>query len=410
MATELGVEIDTSKVNWKALQDAVEDRWRNGREVMSDALKDLGSSEPDLLSTPNSESSSLNSSVDLSIAERIYFALEESKMWKLKSGKVVEKQMKSFAMFCKFEHPCHSLILDVDDPLWIDLGYFTRDEMDEMRSFRQLDLPKAPESLTAYLKSYEGKRTLDAIFEAANHKPYHPLLDPDMNWEHQTILKGLNLLFYKYLPLTDNTEADILYRIWGFVQETFDESKFDVRCGEKASTASSARRNSQRTIAGRQDISRKIIGKKVDMMVRFVSDEFACAEASRDPNDTTKELVEGKLKCPKSLRDMFYKLASANPSEVHNILTFGFVFMGLKMTCSTMDCYAGYVCRLQRLGPMLYPETEQTFVARITSLILTVWRIKVMMKRSLEAAQNEKAFVPTFKQPKPSCPLPPSYY
>ncbi|KAF7723901.1 hypothetical protein EC973_001524 [Apophysomyces ossiformis] len=380
------------------------------QEVISDVLENLDSNGSDLLSTSNTESSSLKSSVDLNIVNRVYSSLEESKMWRLKSGKVVEKQMNSFAMSCRFEHPCHSLILDVDDPVWIEQGYFTQDEMNEIRSFRQLDLPEAPENMTAYLKSYEGKCTLDSIFEAASHKQYHPLLEPDMNWTHQTILKGLNLLFYKYLPLTDNTEADIMHRVWGFVQEAFDESEFNVRCGEKASTASSARRNSERTIAGLQDISRKIVGQKVDMIVRFVAEEFACAEAGRDSNGTTKELVEGMLKCPKSLRDMIFKLATLNPSEVHDIVTFGFVFMGLKMTCLTMDCPAGYVCRLQRLGPILYPESEQTFVARITSLILTVWRIKAMMKRSLAVVQNEKAFIPSFKQPKPQNPLPPSYY
>ena len=53
--------------------------------------------------------------------------------------------------------PVHSLILDVDDMMWIDDGYFTEEEMNEIKNEacpKDYDLP---EKLDKYLKGYIGK-------------------------------------------------------------------------------------------------------------------------------------------------------------------------------------------------------------------------------------------------------------
>lgn len=150
-------------------------------------------------------------------------------------------------------------------------------------------------------------------------------------------------------------------------------------------------------------------------------DEFGCAEAGRfTSSDTTQELLESRLKCPKVLRDMFYKLSVNNPSRHHEMLTVGFIVMGkkvcfpksiippftvvfpaagLKITFVTMDCPAGYVCRLLRLSPLKYPDRDANFVAMIP-LIETIWKIKeLMLQRPSRIYEHEDFFFPTFKRP-----------
>ncbi|CDH52824.1 predicted protein [Lichtheimia corymbifera JMRC:FSU:9682] len=376
VAKELGVKVGKGKVNWDAVRTAIiAHRSKNSLGTAED-----GSSTSVSIATSSSTSStSLASSVDIDQYAMAYSSLDKKKMWTLKTGKVVEEEMKRHALRCKNEHPCHSFIFDINDAIWVQGGYFTDEEVEEIQSCNAINLPKPESTVMDYLKTYENKHTLDTIFEASHHAPFHPL-------------------------------PDIIRRVWGFIEEAFDESVFNVRCGEKASKSSSSSRNATRTNPGCNDMDRKLVGSKVDMMIRFMSDEYACAEASRNNNHDTKELVEGSFKCPKSMRDMFFHLASSNPDQLRNIRTFGFIFSGLKMTILVMDCPAGYTCRLQRLGPLHYPETEQVLVTRLTSLILTIGSIKQLMKHTLQAMQNENVFVPTFSSPEPTCPLPPTYH
>ena len=98
--------------------------------------------------------------------------------------------------------------------------------------------------------------------------------------------------------------------------------------GEKSSGASSEARNNDWTLTG-TGLSRKAIGKKVDMLVKYINKEYACSEAGKSQTaDSTKELVESNFVCPKTLRDMLCQLTSTNPSKVHQIATVGYIFTG----------------------------------------------------------------------------------
>ena len=93
--------------------------------------------------------------------------------------------------------------------------------------------------------------------------------------------------------------------------------------------ASSEARNSERSVSG-DTLTRKSCGKKVDMLIKHITSEYACAEAGKyQSSDSTKELIESNLICPKTMRDMVCKLATSNPSQLHQIATVGFIFMGM---------------------------------------------------------------------------------
>lgn len=62
-----------------------------------------------------------------------------------------------------------------------------------------------------------------------NAKIFHPIKDPDLHWIQKSIVEALDLYFYKLLPLTDQSEADLLRRVWHFLEKCFDPVGVQVR-------------------------------------------------------------------------------------------------------------------------------------------------------------------------------------
>ncbi|KAI8883837.1 hypothetical protein K501DRAFT_285163 [Backusella circina FSU 941] len=71
----------------------------------------------------------------------MYKKLDENKMWRLKTGKLVEKTMEEFSNKCNYEH--HSLIFDISDKTWEK--YFTVDEIKEIKTTEFKSLAKLDE-------------------------------------------------------------------------------------------------------------------------------------------------------------------------------------------------------------------------------------------------------------------------
>lgn len=140
---------------------------------------------------------------------------------------------------------------------------------------------------------------------------------------------------FNYFPLNDQTEADMLQRIWSLINTVFDHSCIDCRSGEKSSNASADSRNINRTIASIDEIARKTSGRKVDMLFKANSMEFGCTECGRfGVYKNTKELTEGTFKMPKVMKDMFVHLSNSSPSLVSDLAVAGFLLMGIALLCS----------------------------------------------------------------------------
>lgn len=68
--------------------------------------------------TSNSKSSECTKVITNTEKEEIlsiYRNMDESKLWKLSTGKTVETQMMILAKESKYEHPCHLFIMDPED-------------------------------------------------------------------------------------------------------------------------------------------------------------------------------------------------------------------------------------------------------------------------------------------------------
>lgn len=57
-------------------------------------------------------------------------------------GKIVDDEMKKLATKSTYEHPVHSLILEIDD--FISRKYFSVAELNELKSFKPKLLPALP--------------------------------------------------------------------------------------------------------------------------------------------------------------------------------------------------------------------------------------------------------------------------
>ena len=50
----------------------------------------------------------------------------------------------------------------------------------------------------------------------------------DLYWARKAIVEASGLFRYKYFPLNNNTEGDLVHRAWEFLEKCFDGSQMTV--------------------------------------------------------------------------------------------------------------------------------------------------------------------------------------
>ncbi|KAI9364102.1 hypothetical protein BD770DRAFT_309044, partial [Pilaira anomala] len=310
---------------------------------------------------PSSNSSTNDTKTQLPLStedkkkiKNIFENLDEKNMWVLSSSTVVERKMMEFAMSCEYEHPVHSMIMDPDDRCWTDV--FTSEELDEIRKFNLKPLPQLPEEMKLYMDEFRTYNDIEELYEKVQERKLHPKRDPCLKWVQDSLYNCLKLFFAEYLPLTDQTEGDLMRRIWSCVDTVFDFSSLKCRSGEKSSVSSSEGRNYDRCLGGVKKLTRKATGHKMDMIFKNESGEFGCAECGRfyDLN-STKELMDGSFKLPKIMKDMLAHVCNDAPSSIRKLEIAGFMILENKITLISLDVPAGYTCRINRFESLYFP-------------------------------------------------------
>lgn len=93
--------------------------------------------------------------------------------------------------------------------------------------------------------------------------------------------------------------------------------------------SSTAQRRNQERVGGNGEVKRKAIGTKVDIRFSYLQHEYGCVEAGLEDDQTSsKTLKEGRLKLPRTLKDIFVQLAKAAPSSIKDIKVCGFLISG----------------------------------------------------------------------------------
>ncbi|KAG1544443.1 hypothetical protein G6F49_011081 [Rhizopus delemar] len=296
-----------------------------------------------------------------------YGNMIDEKKWILKIGKVVENEIFQHGLQCQFEN----FIIDPSDPLW--KNRFTNDGIDEIRRHKPHTLPPCPDQLLNYLNHFSDIKTLDALISQTRKRHYDFDQAFDLEWAQSSIISALRLFQGNYFPLTDQTEADMIRRIWSFIDTAFDNVNLDIRCGEKESFASSYRRNRERSANDRKKHSHR-----TDLLFKCNEGELECAEVGKkdDGDNGTKELHELGLKCPKMMKDQLCHLIKVTPHHQYDLAIVGFVTMSLKLCVMVLDRPSTYVCRIQKTSALFFPSNVETMGARLEALLALVTQVK----------------------------------
>ncbi|KAI9274533.1 hypothetical protein BDA99DRAFT_241974 [Phascolomyces articulosus] len=240
--------------------------------------------------------------------------------------------------------------------------------------------------------------------------PYHPKKQADLYWAHKSVTEALDLFHYQWLPIDNKTtEADVIRRVFPFIEKCFDESVFRITSGEKASVSSSERKNANRSITGVKGIDRKDTGHKVDVIISHLDFEYGCAEAGLKGGSTSlKWINEASIKVPRLMKDMLWLMLKPNPTAINDVIMPGFVINGLDMMVETMTIPKHYVCILNKFGPMPFPDKIESFYKQLIPLLTLTWQTKAAVKNTLKAINdNQTMFIPTSDIPAPPSVIPP---
>ncbi|KAI9490558.1 hypothetical protein BDB00DRAFT_875156 [Zychaea mexicana] len=266
--------------------------------------------------------------------------------------------MKMLALKYSHHHPAHSMILSTKDDAWKD--YFSPQELHQINTLNPIELPSLPASLKEYFLSYQRKKTLDQLLEHRKRHDFNPRTQPDLYWAQKSIIHATDLFLYQQLPATYDTEKG--------------------------------------------QLNRKVVGTKVDLIIKQGNLEYGCMEAgcSDDPLNT-KGVDEGRLKLPRTLKDILCRLTKEAPGKMNDIKVAGLVISGINITLYIEDCPAGSVTRLKSIGPYEFRGSVEKFAKKFIPLLaLVVWQTKVIMKNMLQIINaGEEIIFPSIDGPEP---------
>ncbi|KAI8143035.1 hypothetical protein BJV82DRAFT_114985 [Fennellomyces sp. T-0311] len=280
--------------------------------------------------------------------------LESGQVWKLESGRIVEKVMMDVAEGFKYEHPVHSLIMNPDDLLFEDK--FTKAELDEIRNTKSVEFDQElPSEMKECLYSFSDKKTLDQLNNAVMHQTFHPTREPDLHWVRKSFENAVDL--YNYDVLKDHfVEGGVEHNVWSFIATCFHPTKIQATSGKKRSRASTDKHNQKRVLSGREATVRQVSGRQPDMKCTYLGYELGLSEVGLKDDGAwgMKELFECRMKAPKMLKDFFTAIVNDNQATIREAKTAAFILSGLHMTVIVMDAPKGSICRT---AAALYSDT-----------------------------------------------------
>ncbi|KAI9495808.1 hypothetical protein BDB00DRAFT_759640, partial [Zychaea mexicana] len=225
----------------------------------------------------------------------------------------------------------------------------------------------------------------------------------DLYWAQISIINILDLFLYDILPANDDIEADLIHQKWGFIQLCFYESKLRVQ-----SSSSSVRKNEAWRTDDEGLLDRKLVGTKVDLIFINGAHEYGCLEVTcSNDQHNTKATIEGRLKLPRTLKDMLASLSKMAPTRTHDLKVIGFIVTGRNLTLYILDCPNSSVVRIKKFGLYEFPSSVEQFSKMFIPLLSLVWQAKTIMKNTLAIINDDDDIVlPTDDGLIPS-PIPP---
>ncbi|KAI9305333.1 hypothetical protein BJ944DRAFT_161941 [Cunninghamella echinulata] len=317
--------------------------------------------------------------------------------------------MKELAGKSKYSHPVHSFIMDPCDPVW--KTFFTKDELDEIIKFDQMQLPALPDNWNQCIDAFKNLSSTSAIYREAIKQLNSSQKEHDEKWILHSIINILDLYTYNILS-TDMSEADILNKVWGFIYKGFYHGIIDPKLGEVSSSSSSLNQNQYRSLETINPRKRKITGRKVDILFKYGSMELGCTEVGRDSAPTDDKYIDdGMKKAPIALKDMLSVMVDNDEVMKKKLSSIGVIIMGLKIQILIMDAPAGKICRLTKSDFFNFPRSVEVFYKDFKPLLQIVHILKSIMINNINTI-NENTTTKSVTLPSTSLKpllIPPSF-
>ncbi|CAB4384223.1 unnamed protein product [Rhizophagus irregularis] len=361
-----------NRLTLRRLKQVINHTEQDGRDNKN---LDFSTRSESTLECDDDDNSRIMSAYDYEKYKKSYAEMNNSNKWVLTTGTVVEDALYNFGLRCKYEHLAHSFILDPDDNNYLIESVFTESELHEIRHYQTKETPLMPLELLKYLNSFNLKNTLELrkqIFMPEQmDQDFNRSRDFDRDWIRNTVY-NLLLEYESNALMSDHLELWILVHVWNFTDKVFNDiEEVKVVRGESCSLSSSTRKNHKRTVPA-VDKKRKILGRRGDMIIRKITDEYGCAEAGRqfEGQNGTKLLQERGLKMPKMMKDMFDQLCKTfdqDEKKTRKLETIGFLHA---------DSPAGYICRVSRSKSFFIATHIKEFGKKTLPAIALTWKAK----------------------------------
>ncbi|CAB4400787.1 unnamed protein product [Rhizophagus irregularis] len=331
---------------------------------LSSSQSSIPRQTPDLVTDSDEVEQVRMSEEDFNKFTKAFQKLENTKKWVLTSGKVVEDELYKFGMRCNYEHLCHSFIIDPEDRTFVEENIFSPTELKEIYTYNQKSLPNLPQYLLEYLGSYQLSTISDLRARVFRSEPWQSAYNRQKDFDRDWIRNTVDNLIREYetdsLKKRDHLEGWLLSHIWLFIDKAFENIEgVEAIRGESCSIASSYRKNRDRNVSSVSSMSRKIMGRRGDLIIRCMYREYGCGEA-------------GKL------------YTGYNEKKVRKLETIGFIHAGLSVLLLRLDSPAGYVSRISRSRMLTIPSNISEFGKGVLPAIVLAWKAKKIVSNVIK--------------------------
>ncbi len=124
------------------------------------------------------------------------------------NGTIVEDVMKKHALDCTYEHPVHSIILDINDSVW--KKYFSEEELEKISTCNRKNMPLFSGDHVRCFDVFDNIQEAEEIYKIACKQGFDPVEDHTKKWIFQSIMNAIALFFYQStLDVSNYSEAKL---------------------------------------------------------------------------------------------------------------------------------------------------------------------------------------------------------
>lgn len=113
--------------------------------------------------------------------------------------------------------------MDVTDSCWLDV--FGKEERDEIRGFRCVDIPDLSVEVDTYLNQLEDL-DVSKLHERVDSGDFK--MESDSKWIQKSYRDAFRLLKSDFFPIQNQTEGSVVKRVWSCVDTCYDFST--IKC------------------------------------------------------------------------------------------------------------------------------------------------------------------------------------